>query len=279
MSKIGTNGFERRLEVLRQRYPDYKPYFDLYTKVILQRKKYKEQPQINPISFSEEMAQFKLKGGFSVLGKEALEIDLSHAQGLFFFLCESLKEIPELKEKTEKIAFYFQKRPSELEMLLKDFLKEKSLPMTGDLDVGIRDFLVFHSIKPSIEANLEQIAPKIKDFSWSKGYCPVCGEHPFIAALRENGKRFAKCSLCGYEWQIERIFCPFCGNRDHQRIKYFEAEGEKEYRVYLCENCKAYLKTIDEREIEGEVDLELEDIVTVHLDVLAERQGYKKMGV
>ena len=70
--------------------------------------------------------------------------------------------------------------------------------------------------------------------------------------------------------------CPFCENNDHEKLHYFYAEGQETYRVDLCNNCKQYIKTVDSRKLDYEPDLNLEDIVTVHLDILALEKGFKR---
>ena len=52
--------------------------------------------------------------------------------------------------------------------------------------------------------------------------------------------------------------------------------GEMGYRVDLCENCKTYLKTADSRERDGSLDGEVEDYLTLHLDFLAQEEGYRR---
>jgi len=64
-------------------------------------------------------------------------------------------------------------------------------------------------------------------------------------------------------------------NRDPEDLGYFEAEGEEGLRVYFCNSCHRYLKTIDSRVFEEVAPLELESLATLHLDLIAEENGYK----
>ena len=59
-------------------------------------------------------------------------------------------------------------------------------------------------------------------------------------------------------------------------MKYLYAEEEKGYRIDVCDKCKKYIKTVDSREITREVILPVEDIATLHLDIIAEEEGYKR---
>ncbi|MDL1955533.1 MAG: formate dehydrogenase accessory protein FdhE [Candidatus Desulfofervidus auxilii] len=246
-----------RLENLKKKYPIYNNFFDFYGKILITRKNF-SKPKIE--------RNLKINEEFPLL--ENFKIDLEHAQGLFFVLCQNLKDIKEIKSKIEKIENYYLKHPHELKKIFKDFLKK-------GIDNFLLKFLIFHSLKPSLEECMKIVKDKIKDINWIKGCCPICGHYPYMAILKKDGKRFVKCAFCSYEWQIERIFCPFCGQKNHEKIKYFEVEKEPGYRVYVCDECKRYLKTVDETMIENVADLELVDVATLYLDVLAREKGYK----
>jgi FdhE protein len=91
----------------------------------------------------------------------------------------------------------------------------------------------------------------------------------------EGGKRYSLCSYCGYEWRIDRLSCAVCGNKEQQLLSYFCGEGEEAHRIDLCDICHHYIKTIDYRTLEAS-DPSLEDIATLHLDILASQKGYKR---
>ena len=77
-----------------------------------------------------------------------------------------------------------------------------------------------------------------------------------------------------------RLKCPFCETEDDKELRYFYAEGEgKAHRVDVCEKCKRYIKTLDIREMAGEVIPIIEDMGTLYLDVLAQKEGYLRGGI
>jgi FdhE protein len=91
-----------------------------------------------------------------------------------------------------------------------------------------------------------------------------------------------RCSFCSTEWYFKRLMCPFCGNEDQNSLKYFFVDESSPvekpaFRVDVCDNCKSYIKTLDERKLsESEKpDLYLENLGTLYLDILAQRDGYK----
>jgi FdhE protein len=167
-------------------------------------------------------------------------------------------------------------------VLTKDFAGLKSL--SRQHQVG-EDFLLFVGLNLG-QALLELYADRLKEKldleDWLEGNCPVCGSYPSIEKLRrDDGKRILRCSFCGTEWPFKRIMCPFCGNEDHDTLRYFLVEGDspikkEAFRVDVCDRCKKYIKTLDERKLpESEKpDLYLENLNTLYLDVLAQRDGY-----
>jgi len=70
------------------------------------------------------------------------------------------------------------------------------------------------------------------------------------------------------------VKCPFCGNEEQQTLSYFTVEGDERYRVDVCDVCKHYIKTLDFRNAGEEAILDVEDVATLHLDMLAHEEGY-----
>ena len=62
------------------------------------------------------------------------------------------------------------------------------------------------------------------------------------------------------------------------RYFYTQSEGTAN-RVDVCEKCKKYIKTLDTREMVGDVIPIIEDMGTLYLDVLAQEEGYLRAGI
>ena len=111
---------------------------------------------------------------------------------------------------------------------------------------------------------------------WKEGYCPVCGSRAGMAELSgDEGKRRLSCSACFFQWPYPRIQCPYCGNADPETLSYFTA-GDGPTRVGVCRKCSRYLKTRDARLGNADVPMEAEDLVTLHLDLLAGKEGFER---
>jgi FdhE protein len=69
--------------------------------------------------------------------------------------------------------------------------------------------------------------------------------------------------------------CPFCGNEEVDKLAYFVA-GDGPTRVDSCKACSRYIKTRDSRKGNADVPLDVEDLLTMHLDLLATREGLER---
>jgi FdhE protein len=95
-----------------------------------------------------------------------------------------------------------------------------------------------------------------------------------MASLKgEVGERWLLCSRCDTEWLFQRVECPYCGTQEQDDLVYF-IDAREQYRLYLCERCKCYLKAVDLRKTEAGAPLPLERLYTIDLDRQAVGRGY-----
>jgi len=133
---------------------------------------------------------------------------------------------------------------------------------------------------PFIETYTELFKPFLAEINntWGQSFCPFCGSNPAMARLeKETGQRHLWCAVCHTEWTFVRNRCSYCNNENADQIRYFFNEDDALYRVYVCDQCKRYLKTIDENKYRfpEKINLTLEDIITQYLDELAAAEGYQ----
>lgn len=112
--------------------------------------------------------------------------------------------------------------------------------------------------------------------NWTEGYCPVCGSRAGMAELAgEEGKRYLCCSACTFRWPFKRLQCPYCENEETEKLSYFVA-GDGPTRVDTCKACSRYIKTRDSRKGNADVPMDVEDLLTIHLDLLAAKEGFER---
>lgn len=115
-----------------------------------------------------------------------------------------------------------------------------------------------------------------RDEKWLRRYCPLCGSLPAMAQLigaDAGRKRLLACGACGTRWVFKRTKCPFC-EVDSERLSSVTVEGEAGLRIDYCEPCRGYVKTYDGQ---GNEALLLADWTSLHLDLVAQDRGLKRM--
>jgi len=136
-----------------------------------------------------------------------------------------------------------------------------------------------YSLVPWLEQAAEYWQSQVDISQWRRPYCPMCGGLPDLALLRGKvGERFLACSRCSTLWRYVRLGCPFCDSSTAEKMQYFEG-AEKGDRLYVCQDCGAYLKTLDVRERFTPVILQYERVRTIPLDLAARREGYHYGGL
>ena len=127
-------------------------------------------------------------------------------------------------------------------------------------------------LAPYLQLACDLVLPRVALDLWYREYCPICGGRPVFAALTSNtGPRTLFCPRCHGEWSFGRVGCPFCKSSEAQT---YYAGGEGRYRLYVCEACNRYLKTVDFREKGPELCLAVECLVTISMDIAARERGF-----
>ncbi len=271
---------KERIQQIKKKRPGYGEILDFYQKVRESQEVVKPTLKIDSIQIKKEWKDLLSKEGFSLLQRQDFPLDIKISVNLFEALCQIAKDsTPHMAEQVRKITEALDSKRLDLKELLKEGVNEQKVEkivVELGLDKKVFSFLIQSSTRPSIEAGVEQLLSEIDPEAWLKGYCPICGSFPSLSLFKEEvGKRYLLCSFCGMQWRIDRLICPFCNNKEQESLPYLYAEGEEAYRIDLCEKCHQYIKTIDLRKMEAS-DPSLEDVATLHLDILASQKGYKR---
>lgn len=262
-----------------------KPMIELLERLLLFHINLKRMAE-NYIDFSRVFKQDikkSIKKGRNVANLSNLKIERGFLIDAFEGICEIGKSYSE--EKIEQInAIQRAVRDGEIDVGKIQrgfFLKGRYFDITSKKLNVPRELLFSVSLnvyRPLFEVCTKSMQNTVENLLWLEGYCPICGIFPGMARLEaETGKRILWCPICGMEWTYRRIKCPFCENDDHESLRYFYLDEKSPYRVDVCDNCKGYIKTIDERKRERRIPLLLEDIKTVYLDSIAEKEGFRKI--
>ena len=269
-----------RAQQLKEKRPGYGALLDFYVAVRESQVASRASVRVDPVKAKKNGKGLPAEERFSLVGKEDFPIDVEASIDLFRSLCRlGSAANPHIASRVEKIERALHDRTMDLEALFTGGGKEQTIEQVAadrGLDKQVLSFLVRSSTRPSIEAGREQLRGEFDPETWRKTRCPVCASPPALSLLRgEGGMRYSLCSCCGCQWKIDRLSCSVCGSREQGALHYYCGEGEDACRIDLCDTCHHYIKTIDYRSLE-ESDPSLEDLATLHLDVLAARKGYRR---
>jgi FdhE protein len=144
------------------------------------------------------------------------------------------------------------------------------------LDPSLATTLVRFTLFPLLTATEAELGPLRDGTAWEQGYCPTCGSWPLVGEFRGlEQTRFLRCGLCAAEWEVPRLWCPYCGNRDHEALSSLHTEGEEaKYRAAVCDGCRGYVKMISTLSALPPLALLVQDAATLHLDLAAAERGY-----
>lgn len=278
----------REVEMHLKKNKDLAQVFEVYKAILSVHIKYQDK-----IKMSEALSEEELKDYFRnakyLLSDRKLAVDSELFKEVLVSVCSAIKKaspqapdsllkLSEAEEfKTENnIDNFLQQITLFNKQELENFIVEKELDKRAELDSEIIAFVIFMALTPFYSIYMEEVRSKVDFTIWRQSFCPICGQTATIAKHRdEDGARVLECWFCHAQWVFPRMECPYCDNKDQKKLRFFYVPGDKARQVHVCEKCKSYLKTIDNKVMEKETPLDLEAIATAYLDILAEREGYK----
>lgn len=263
--------------------PHYNDLLDILAEILILREEYRRSMKDSIFAVDERIIAQKMEGGLPLVDFTGGKFDLTRPQEYF----NSLISIAERKmpDDAKNIIGIIKDKQFDWEkMILASFDQtEEELVIENNKnhdepeeDLDLIDLFVEESLRPELEYIADKYGKIVAKSGWTEGYCPICGKEPKIGEIREEeeGRRYLFCHQCGYKWNFRRIKCPFCGNEEQHSLAYFAVEGEERYRVDVCNKCRRYIKIVDLPKTAEDVNLDVEDIATLHLDMLAYEEGY-----
>lgn len=170
--------------------------------------------------------------------------------------------------------------------MAKDWVKEAlsfnhlyfaNFAMENHLAEWIPQFIAEMAVRPYLQLTAEMVREQVQYGTPGAG-CPICGEPVRLAQLDEDGKKVLHCPRCLAQWHAIRLACSHCGNSNHETIQFLTIEEDPASQIQVCEECKGYTKIIDTRQYINKPIASLLDLTTIHLDFIAQENGYMAAG-
>ena len=273
----------KTIEDYKSANPHYTELLDIMADILILREEYLNNMNDSIFTVDENLISQKMKGGLPLIDFAGKKYDLTRPKEYFNSLISiAEKRMPEV---AQNIIDIIKSSPFDWEKNIRASFDHKAdeidIQISADDreeedNIDLIDLFMEESLRPELEIIAKKYGETVGKSSWSEGYCPICGKEPKIGEIREeeDGKRYLFCHQCGFKWYFHRIKCPFCGNEEQHSLAYFEVEGEERYRVDVCNKCRRYIKTVELPKSSEEPNMDVEDIATLHLDMIAYDEGY-----
>ena len=273
----------KTIEDYKSANPHYTELLDIMADILILREEYRNSMKDPIFRVEENLITKKMEGGLPLIDFMGKEYDLTRPKEYFNSLISiAEKRMPEV---AQNIIDIIKSQQFDWEKMIRASFDHKTeetdaqellAGREAEENIDLIDLFTEESLRPELESIAEKYGEIVEKSNWSEGYCPICGKEPKIGEIRdkEEGKRYLFCHQCGFKWYFHRIKCPFCGNDEQHSLAYFEVEGEERYRVDVCNKCRRYIKTVELPKSSEEPNLDVEDIATLHLDMIAYDEGY-----
>lgn len=279
---ITSQQIKQAAAALKKLKPAYGELLDFYEKIFVAQEDSKSEIKLEALKISQEMLAVKKKEKFPLINISDFRIDAKAAVALLQRICRIVEAASkEMADSARLIHKAIASEKLDPQALFSGLLKADDAYFDRlEKDLGIEKktlaFIAYSSMKPSVVHCAEQLVSYLdSDHPWDKGICPLCGSAPGFSLFEDEGKRVLFCGFCWHRWAAQRIYCPFCENKDGNTLHYYFSEEEKNYRIDSCDSCKTYLKAIDQRNTDRIIYPPLEFVATLHLDIKAQEMGFK----
>jgi FdhE protein len=255
-----------------RREPDLAPYYEIHRTLLELQEEARGKIAATLEMADKEALQRRLLQGLALISFDQLPIEAEH----FVKLAKAIAQV--LTDYEVDVGDRTLPNDAEWVSLARQRFEEGQAGREwgGESEEAtLAQMSVDLALKPYLEWAAEQVLPYVDQQRWKRGYCPICGGAPDFAFLdEETGARHLLCSRCNSQWLYRRLECPFCGTTDHTKLFYYPSE-DSVYRLYVCQECRRYLKTIDLRQAGRVVLLPVERVTTVAMDAAARQEGYR----
>ena len=277
VARATDNDILKTLEEQKSKEGTLPELLEFYQKLLQIQTRIGQRIDVPNPSFSTEVISEHAQQGKPLITFDELALDWSLLHDTFIEVTATFAEHAELFDLTakelEESAPDNLLTPEAVKAWFEGARLSSAIPVK-DADEALLKNIIHASLKPFLVNYSRALLGSVDQENWRQGYCPICGGNPDIAFLEtERGARWLVCSRCDAEWLFQRLECPYCRNKDQSALSYF-TDDEGLYRLYLCDQCKHYLKTVDLRKAKSEVLIPLERVLTLDIDRQAQEYGY-----
>ena len=276
------------MEYYTQSKPELKDLFDFYFQLFVIEHRYLDKITVSIPELADESIVRHIKDGRPLMDTGKISMNASDFK-------EMLTEIANLilatnqsfQEAIDELVIHPDlevRHDSTLPIFIQNALEFRTQYFTHTaklIPIGneLMFFIVYHTTNPFIEKASYAYRDRIDYEKWQQPVCPVCGRKQSMAMLTgDDGTRILQCSTCRSWWSYPRKQCAICMTKDEDKLEYFYSTDDEAHLVYVCNNCKKYIKTTDQRKLDREIDLDIEDLATIDLDFIAKDRGYEPGG-
>jgi len=230
------------------------------------------------IHLDESLLAMKSSEGFSLVEPSVFTVDIPVALDLLARICRIAVQSGEKLGLAGEALIRAMEKGEAMDVLLADVLADRgrisALAKTMNVLPDMLSLLLYLAVKPSLEMCARQLATHLASSQKSRNSCPICGSAPIIGEIDMDGRQWMHCGWCWHRWPAKRSVCLFCSNQNSAPLEYLYSDDEPEYRVNLCGGCRRYLKVVDTRKMVRRFYPPLEQVGSLHLDMLAAEGGY-----
>lgn len=251
-----------------------KDYLDLQKEILKKQLLWKKE--ISDAIRFVELAQ--KNDNMPLIQQFDLQVSIPYYKNWILELMDLLNERePALKDEMDQIKRLLNHET--LERWVKEVLAFNEyyfikLAETEKVSEWIPQLLAEHGIRPYLRRIAEVYAEEITTIK-PMGTCPCCGEPVRLARLEGKvGKKVMYCPRCYASWSEKRTKCSHCGVDHDEKMIYFHLENDQAKLLYVCDDCKGYVKVMDEKQAFKKEEPALLDLNTIYLDILAQEKGY-----
>ena len=265
------------IENYKRMNPHYEELLDILGEILILRESFQKDMKDNIFPVDESLISKKMAGGLPLIDFTNNHFDLSEPERYFKALMKIAEE--RVPDETGEILEKIKAGTISYEQMIYDAFHNQRIDVDLDEDdnsdtLDLIDLFLEESLRPALGKVVEMYGEAVTAAEWCEGYCPICDRSRRSGRSRMRTDSGFSSVINVVMSGISGALNVLCGNEEQQSLAYFTIEGEERYRVDVCYVCKRYIKMVDFRDAEEEANLDVEDIATLHLDILANEEGY-----